>query len=109
MRIGRFIWLDAIIDELGAKYGVAPAEFEEVLSSRPRIRYQVAGHRPDEDMYAAYGVADAGRYLMSENREKRLTSISKADSYEAIGECWDTHSSTGMNWMRTSTPFSCSE
>ncbi len=29
---------------------------------------------------------------MSENSEKRLSSISKADSYEAIGEFWDTHS-----------------
>lgn len=64
MRIERFIWLDAIIEKLGAKHGVAPAEVEEVLSSRPRIRYQEAGHRPDEDMYAAYGVTDAGRYLV---------------------------------------------
>lgn len=30
---------------------------------------------------------------MSENSETRLSSISKADSYEAIGEFWDTHSS----------------
>ena len=30
---------------------------------------------------------------MSENRETQLSSISGADSYEAIGEFWDTHSS----------------
>ncbi len=30
---------------------------------------------------------------MSENSGKRLSSISKADSYEAIGAFWDTHSS----------------
>lgn len=30
---------------------------------------------------------------MGENSEKRLSSISKADSDEAIGEFWDTHSS----------------
>lgn len=30
---------------------------------------------------------------MSENSETRLSSISKADSFEAIGEFWDTHSS----------------
>lgn len=30
---------------------------------------------------------------MSANGETRLSSISKADSYEAIGEFWDTHSS----------------
>lgn len=30
---------------------------------------------------------------MSENSETRLSCISKADSYEAIGEFWDTHSS----------------
>ena len=28
---------------------------------------------------------------MSENGETRLSSISKADSYEAMGEFWDTH------------------
>ncbi|MFO7631153.1 MAG: hypothetical protein R6W76_01370 [Caldilinea sp.] len=32
-------------------------------------------------------------FNMSENSETRLSSISKADSYEAIGEFWDTHSS----------------
>ena len=30
---------------------------------------------------------------MSENNEIQLSSISHADSYEAIGEFWDTHSS----------------
>lgn len=30
---------------------------------------------------------------MSENSETQLSSISRADSYEAIGEFWDTHSS----------------
>lgn len=29
---------------------------------------------------------------MSENSQTRLSSISKADSYEAMGEFWDTHS-----------------
>ncbi len=64
MWIERFIWLDAIIDKLEAKHGVALFEVEEVLSNRPRIRYQEAGHRIDEDMYAAYGVTNAGRYLV---------------------------------------------
>ena len=30
---------------------------------------------------------------MSENSETQLSSVSGADSYEAIGEFWDTHSS----------------
>ena len=29
---------------------------------------------------------------MNENSQTRLSSISKADSYEAMGEFWDTHS-----------------
>ena len=33
------------------------------------------------------------QFLMSEDNETQLSSISRADSYEAIGEFWDTHSS----------------
>lgn len=50
MRIERFIWLEAITDKLGAKHGVTPVEAEEVLYNHPRIRFQEAGHRADEDM-----------------------------------------------------------
>lgn len=65
MKIEQFIWLEAIIDKLMAKHGVAPVEAEEVFFNRPRIRWQEAGHRSGEDMYAAYGVTDRGRYLVA--------------------------------------------
>lgn len=32
-------------------------------------------------------------FIMIEDNETQLSSISRADSYEAIGEFWDTHSS----------------
>ena len=64
MKIEQFIWLEAIIDKLMAKHGVTPVEAEEVFFNRPRIRWQEAGHRSGEDIYAAYGVTDRGRYLV---------------------------------------------
>lgn len=62
MRIEQFVWLETIIDKLAAKHAVTPAEAEEVLYNHPRLRFQETGHQADEDMYAAYGVTDAGRY-----------------------------------------------
>jgi predicted HTH domain antitoxin len=38
-------------------------EVEEVLRGRPKMRFVERGHRPDEDLYAALGRTDAGRYL----------------------------------------------
>lgn len=64
MRIEQFIWLEAIVDKLVSKHGVTPVEAEEVLYNHPRIRFQEAGHREGEDLYAAYNVTSAGRYLV---------------------------------------------
>ena len=64
MKIEQFIWLETIVDKLLAKHAVTPSEAEEVLFNRPRVRFQETGHRPGENLYAAYGVTDAGRYLV---------------------------------------------
>ncbi len=63
MRIEEIVWLEEIIEKLWRKHQVETDEVEEVLRGRPNIRFVEKGHRPDEDLYAALGRTDAGRYL----------------------------------------------
>lgn len=64
MYIDDLIWLPQIVEKLAVKHSVTQVEVEEVITNRPRVRRQESGHRPGEDMYAAYGRTDAGRYLV---------------------------------------------
>jgi uncharacterized protein len=65
MRIEGFIWLDEIIEKLEVKHKVSPFEVEEVFDRQPRFRYISKGRRnKKENVYAAYGQAEEGRYLV---------------------------------------------
>ncbi|HNT78643.1 MAG TPA: BrnT family toxin [Anaerolineae bacterium] len=64
MRIHEVIWLQAIEEKLQDKHGVWVEEVEEVLFGRPHIRFVEKGHHQDENLYAAYGQTEAGRYLI---------------------------------------------
>ena len=74
MYIDDFIWLPDIVDKLAVKHRVTQEEVEEIFFDRPRYRFVESGYRPGEDVYAASGQTDAGRYLIvfflqkSENR-----------------------------------------
>lgn len=57
------IWLEEVEEKIVHKHRVYPDEVEEVFLRRPHIRFMERGHRPDEDLYAAFGQSDAGRYL----------------------------------------------
>ncbi len=64
MWIDDCIWLDDIIEKLASKHNVLTSEIEQVLVDRPHFRYISKGrHTRHEDVYAAYGQTDAGRYL----------------------------------------------
>lgn len=63
MRIREIVWLDAVVDKLALKHGVAAEEVEQVFHSHPRFRFVEKGRRPGEDVYMACGQTDAGRYL----------------------------------------------
>jgi uncharacterized DUF497 family protein len=52
------------LDKLAWKHGVAPEEVEEVLHRRPLCRKVQKGHIPGEDLYAALGQTEAGRFLI---------------------------------------------
>ena len=63
MYIDDFIWLPDFVEKLAAKHQVTQDEAEEVFFNRPQFRFVEPGYRDGEDVYAALGQTDAGRYL----------------------------------------------
>jgi hypothetical protein len=49
MNIRDIIWLETIEEKIIRKHHVQPHEAEEVLMSKPHVRFMERGHQPDED------------------------------------------------------------
>jgi uncharacterized protein len=64
LKIIGFIWLEDIIAKLWRKHGVREEEVGEVFDNAPQVRFVEKGHRAGENVYAALGQTDAGRYLI---------------------------------------------
>lgn len=64
MYIADIIWLPAVIDKLAWKHNVLPEEVDQILFAQSIFRKVQRGHIPSEDVYAAYGQTEAGRYLI---------------------------------------------
>jgi uncharacterized protein len=64
MYIDDFIWLPDIVEKLIVKHGVTQDEAEYIFFNRPKYRFVESGYRPNENVYAASGQTDAGRYLI---------------------------------------------
>lgn len=64
MRVTDIIWLPDIVDKLDWKHNVVPEEVAQVLLNWPIYRRIERGKVRGEDMYAALGQTDEGRYLM---------------------------------------------
>ena len=63
MYIDDFLWLPDVVEKLIVKHRVTQDDVEEVFFNGPRYRFVERGYRPGEDVYAALGQTDAGRYL----------------------------------------------
>jgi len=63
MKISGIIWLKDVVDKLLAKHQVTTEEVEQVFANRPRFEFVTRGRYQGEDVYAALGRTDAGRYL----------------------------------------------
>jgi hypothetical protein len=50
-------------DKLESKHNVRATEVFEVIRNQSRIRFSTHGQRKGEDVYAAYGQTESGRYL----------------------------------------------
>jgi uncharacterized DUF497 family protein len=64
VNIGGFIWLEDIVEKLWWKHHVEQHEAEEVFDNSPYFRFVEKGHREGENVYAALGQTDGGRYLI---------------------------------------------
>jgi uncharacterized DUF497 family protein len=64
MKLFEIIWKDQFIEKLEVKHRVSTDEVEEVIFSKPHIRRARKGHVKGEDLYAAYGQTEVGRYLI---------------------------------------------
>jgi uncharacterized DUF497 family protein len=64
MRIDGLIWYEEIIEKLEQKHGVQQDEVREVFADRPLFRFVEKGLQPGENLYAASGQTEAGRYLI---------------------------------------------
>jgi uncharacterized protein len=64
MFIDDFIWLPEIVDKIEVKHALAPEEVEQVFFNRPKFRLVERGLREGEDVFAATGQTDGGKYLV---------------------------------------------
>ncbi|MCJ7435833.1 MAG: BrnT family toxin [Anaerolineales bacterium] len=64
MKIAGLVWLRNIVDKLAWKHNVTTDEVEEVFNLAPRYRFIEQGNVDGENLYAALGRTDAGRYLI---------------------------------------------
>ena len=64
MRIVDVLWLPDIVDKLASKHDVELSEVEQVLARQPRFRRPQRGKVRGEDLYAAIGQTESGRYLI---------------------------------------------
>ena len=65
MNVTGVIWLRDVVDKLLWKHRVTTDEVEEVLSHSSRYRFIETGDVAGEDLYAAMGQTEAGRYLIA--------------------------------------------
>jgi len=65
MKIVEIIWLPHIVDKCAGKHDVWPDEVEEMFDNMPHIHFVEEGHTPGEDVYAALGQTDSGRFLVA--------------------------------------------
>lgn len=65
MKIICLIWYEEIIEKLEQKHNVQQYEVREVFANNPQFRYIEQGLRSDENVYAAMGQTNAGRYLIA--------------------------------------------
>ena len=64
MEVAGIIWLRNVVDKLAWKHAATTDEVEEVFNHAPRYRFIERGDVESEDLDAALGQTEAGRYLI---------------------------------------------
>jgi uncharacterized DUF497 family protein len=74
------------VDKIATEHGVTQTEVREILMGVHKLKFVQKGHYPGEDMYAALGQTDAGRYLVVffiYKKDKRALVLSARDMSSA--------------------------
>jgi uncharacterized DUF497 family protein len=85
LEITRLIWLEDIVDKLHWKHNVEEQEVVEVLENKPKFILKETGYMAGEDVYAAFGQSNTGRFLsvfFVYTRDKRAIIVSARDITE---------------------------
>ena len=64
MKIIGFIWHEQIVEKINKKHNVRCHEIEEIFVDKTQFRFIEKGFRNSEDVYAALGKTNAGRFLV---------------------------------------------
>jgi uncharacterized DUF497 family protein len=64
MKVTGTIWLRGVVDKLSWKHNVTTDEVEEIFNRSPRYRFIESGDVQGENLYAALGQTEAGRYFI---------------------------------------------
>ena len=64
MKITGIIWLREVVEKLARKHNLTTEEVEEALRSVRRFLFIETGDVEGEDLYAAMGRTEAGRYII---------------------------------------------
>jgi uncharacterized protein len=64
LRLAGIIWLEEIVEKIERKHRVTQDEVREILWVPSQFRFVEKGHRSGENVYAAMGQTNSGRYLM---------------------------------------------
>lgn len=86
MQLYEILWKEQFIEKFAVKHSVRTDEVEQILFLHPYIRKAQRGQIKGEDLYAAYGQTNAGRYLIVFFIRKNQTSalpISARDMTES--------------------------
>jgi uncharacterized protein len=75
LKIYEVIWKERFVEKLADKHDVFIEEVEEILFSSPHVRMAEKGRIKGENMYAAYGQTEAGRYLVVFFIRKRRSAV----------------------------------
>lgn len=74
MKLYEVIWKERFVEKIADKHGLTTDEVEEVLFSKPHVRLAEKGRVKGENLYAAYGQTEEGRYLIVFFIRKRRSS-----------------------------------
>lgn len=64
MKLSGIIWLEEVVEKIERKHRVTQDEVREILRGPSHFRFVEKGHRRGENVYAAMGQTDSGRYVI---------------------------------------------